>query len=65
MGRIAKVVAVGPAVAAELPSPSQVRSSHLAKQNREILQWKVRSVARGEWAVLWVSLRNSAVLQPG
>jgi hypothetical protein len=61
----AKGEAVGPAVAVELPCPSQVRSSHLAKQSREIWQWKERSVEKGEWAVLRVSLRNSVVLQPG
>ena len=50
---------------AELPYPLQVRSSHLAEQNQVILLWKVRSVVKGEWAVLWVSLRNFGVRQPG
>lgn len=61
-------VTVGPAAAvevAELPSPLQVRSSHLAEQNQVILLWKERNVVKEGWAVLWVSLRNSAVLQPG
>lgn len=64
----ARVVTAGPVAAvevAELPFPSQVRSSHLAEQNQVILLWKARSVGRVESAVLWVSLRNSAVLQPG
>lgn len=50
---------------AELPYPSQVRSSHLAKQNQVILLLKVKSAAKGEWAVQWVSLRSCAVRQPG
>jgi hypothetical protein len=59
---------VGPAAAvevAELPFPSQVRSSHLAEQNPAILLWKVRNVEKGEWAVPWVSLQSSDVLQRG
>jgi len=50
---------------AELPFPSRVRSSHLAKRNQVILLWKVRSAAKEEWAVLWVSLQNFEVLQHG
>jgi hypothetical protein len=49
------VVSVGPVAAAglaELPFPSQVRSSHLAEQNQVILLWKARNVVKGEWAVL-------------
>ena len=62
----AKGARVGPVAAvevAELPSPSQVRPSHLAKQNQVILPWKVRSAEKGEWAALWVSLRNLGVSQ--
>ena len=45
--QVAREVTVGPAVAvevAELPFPSQVRSSHLAEQNQAILLWKARNV---------------------
>lgn len=50
---------------AELSSPLQVRSSHLASRTQVILLSKGTSAATVEWAVRWVSLRNFVVQQCG
>jgi hypothetical protein len=52
VGEVIVVLAVAAEAVEPLPCRLQVRSYHHAKQNLVILQLKVRTVARGEWAVL-------------